>query len=72
MAEFARADLAADIVSRLFSAGLSLDSARSIVGQGPVANRLEAATDEIDVTIRDIRTIMFSLAADRGNRALDR
>ena len=53
------------IVNRLFSVGLSLDSARSIVGNGPAGDRITAATDEVDRLIRDIRTAMFGLAEDR-------
>jgi len=55
---------AGDVVYRLFSAGLSLESARSIVGKGPAGDRVAAAIDEIDRTIRDIRTIVFSLNPD--------
>ena len=54
---------AGDIVNRLFSAGLSLQSARSIVGEGPAGERVAAAADELDRTIRDIRTMVFSLDA---------
>jgi hypothetical protein len=57
-------DFAEYIVNRLFSVGLSLESARSIVGKGPAADRVAAATGEVDQLIRDIRTVMFSLAAD--------
>jgi hypothetical protein len=60
--------LAGDIVARLFSVGLSLDSARSIIGDGSAGDRVAAATDEVDRLIRDIRTFVFSLAADRGKR----
>ena len=59
---------AGDVVNRLYSAGLSLESARSIVGDGPAGDRVAAATGELDQTIRDIRAIMFSLAADREQR----
>ena len=59
---------AGDVVNRLYSAGLSLESARSIVGDGPAGDRVAAATGELDRTIRDIRAIMFSLAADREQR----
>jgi len=51
------------VVNRLFSVGLSLESARGIVGKGPAGDRIAAATDEVDRMIRDIRTTMFSLAA---------
>jgi hypothetical protein len=52
------------IVNRLFSVGLSLESARSIAGKGPAGDRIAAATGEVDRLIRDIRTTLFSLAAD--------
>lgn len=53
------------IVNGLFSLGLSLESARSMVGSGPAGDRLAAATDEVDRMIRDIRTALFGLAKDR-------
>lgn len=52
------------IVHRLLSAGLSLDSTRSIVGDGPAGDRVAAAVGELDRLIRDIRTIVFSPADD--------
>jgi hypothetical protein len=52
-------DLPADFVHRLFSAGLSLESARSIIGAGPAADRIAAATDELDCIIREIRARAF-------------
>ncbi len=57
---------AADIVNRLFSIGLSLESARSIVGKGPAGDRIAAATDEADRMIRDIRAAVFSRAGNGG------
>ena len=53
------------IVKELFSVGLSLESARSIVGNGPAGDRIAAATDEVDRLIRDIRTAMFGPVEDR-------
>lgn len=58
-------ELAGYIVNRLFSVGLSLDSARSIVGEGPAGDRIAAATGEVDRMIRDIRTALFGLTEDR-------
>lgn len=58
---------AAYIVNRLFSVGLSLESALSIVGKGPAGDRVAAATGEVDRMIGDIRTVVFRLAADREN-----
>src|ERR1700758_1861886 len=53
------------VVDRLFSVGLSLESARSIVGEGPAGDRVAAATGEVDRMIHDIRTRLFDPAADR-------
>ncbi len=58
-------ELAGYIVNGLISVGLSLESARSIVGNGPAGDRIAAATDEVDRMIRDIRTAMFGHAEDR-------
>jgi hypothetical protein len=58
-------EFAGYVVNRLFSVGLSLDSARSIAGNGPAGDRIAAATDEVDRMIRDIRTALFGLAEDR-------
>ncbi len=63
-AEDALPELAAYVVNRLFSIGLSLDSARAIVGDGPAGKRIAAATDEVDRIIRDIRTTVLRLTAD--------
>jgi hypothetical protein len=71
-AENAMPGFAGYIVNRLFSVGLSLESARSIVGPGPAGDRVAAATDQVDRMIGDIRSITFGLAADRGNHAPDR
>jgi GAF domain len=59
------AHFAAQIATRLFSVGLSLESAHSIIGNGPAGDRVAAATDQVDRLIGDIRTTVFSLAADR-------
>jgi hypothetical protein len=60
-AEEAALQLASDTVNRLFSASLSLASARTLVGDGLPGQRIEAATDEIDRSIRDLRNFVFSL-----------
>ncbi len=56
-------EFASYVVNRLFSVGLSLDSARSVAGNGPTGDRIAAATDEVDELIRDIRTTVLSSAA---------
>jgi GAF domain len=53
---------AGDIVHRLFSIGLSLDSARGIAADGPAGDRIAAVTGELDRLIRDIRAIVFGPA----------
>jgi hypothetical protein len=65
-------EFAGYVVNRLFSVGLSLECARSIVGNGPAGERIAAATDEVDRLIRDFRTAAFGLAADRENQSPDR
>jgi len=59
---------AEDVVNRLSSAGLSLESARSIVGEGPAGDRVAAATGELDRTIRDIQAIVFRFTGDPQER----
>jgi hypothetical protein len=48
------------VVNRLFSIGLSLDSAHSIAGIGPAGDRVAAAADEVDRLIRGIRDYVFA------------
>jgi len=48
-------------VSKLFSAGLRLESARSMIGDGAAGDRIAAAVDELDRMVRDIRTTVFSM-----------
>ncbi len=63
-------EFAAYVVNQLFTIALSLESARSIVGEGPAGDRIAAATDEVDCMIRDIRAAMFGLASDLDRRDL--
>ena len=58
-------ELTGYIVNRLFSVGLSLETARDIAGNGPAGDRIAAATDEVDRLIRDIRTAMLGIPEDR-------
>jgi hypothetical protein len=44
----------------LFSAGLTLESARIIVGEGPAAGRPPVATYELGCMSRNIRAAVFS------------
>lgn len=52
------------VVTQLFSVGLTLDSAHSIVGDGPAGDRIAMATEEVDRLIRDIRMTQLGSPAD--------
>jgi signal transduction histidine kinase len=54
-------DLHDHVVQRLFAAGLTIQSVCSALGPGPVSDRLSGQVDEIDATIRQIRTTIFAL-----------
>lgn len=56
-------DLHDHVVQRLFAAGLTIQSVCGALGDGPLSDRLGAQVDEIDATIRQIRTTIFSLNA---------
>jgi PAS domain S-box-containing protein len=58
-------DLHDTVIQRLFAVGLSLQGAHAGCTEPKLAGRLETAIDEIDGTIRDIRTAIFSLHARR-------
>lgn len=48
------------VVRRLFSAGLSLQTALGLMGSGhPAAGRIHEAVGELDLAIRNIRTVLF-------------
>jgi two-component system, NarL family, sensor histidine kinase DevS len=66
-------DLHDTVIQRLFAVGLSLQGALTRAASDPVAERIQLAVDEIDVTIRDIRSAIFALHARRhtGESARD-
>ena len=47
------------VVHRLFSAGLSLETALGLIGDHPAAGKIQAAIDEMDLAIRDFRNVLF-------------
>jgi signal transduction histidine kinase len=49
------------VIQRLFATGLQLQGMRSIVVNPEVGERLDKAVDDLDQTIRDIRTTIFEL-----------
>jgi signal transduction histidine kinase len=56
-------DLHDVVIQRLFATGLQLQSAARLAGRPEVAQRIGAAVDDLDSTIRDIRSAIFELRA---------
>ncbi len=68
-------DLHDTVIQRLFAIGLSLQGTVRLVGDNPeVIDRVEQAVEDLDVTIRHIRSAIFGLstAADSGDGVRDR
>jgi signal transduction histidine kinase len=62
-------DLHDTVIQRLFATGLGLQGLARLVAEVEVADKIQLAVDDLDVTIRDIRGVIFELQAhDRGNR----
>lgn len=59
-------DLHDVVIQRLFATGLQLQGMRSLVVNPEVGERLEKAVDDLDQTIRDIRTTIFELQHRQG------
>jgi signal transduction histidine kinase len=55
------ADLHDHVVQRLFAAGLSLQSVATVVPEGRMKQRLATTIQDLDDTIRQIRTTIFQL-----------
>ena len=49
------------VVHRLFSAGLTLETALALMGGHPAAGKVQDAIDELDLAIRDVRNVVFAL-----------
>jgi signal transduction histidine kinase len=58
-------DLHDTVIQRLFATGLSLQGTLRLTQSPEVARRIETAVDELDVTVRHIRTAIFGLEATR-------
>ena len=54
------------VIQRLFATGLQLQGMRGIVVNPEVGERIEKAVDDLDQTIRDIRTTIFELQHRQG------
>jgi signal transduction histidine kinase len=55
------------VIQRLFATGLALQGAARLSVRPEVVERVEAAIDDLDVTIRDIRATIFSLHRRQGS-----
>jgi two-component system, NarL family, sensor histidine kinase DevS len=62
-------DLHDTVIQRLFAVGLSLQGAVSRAGADPAFDRMRQAIDDIDDTIRDIRSAIFALHTRRPGGA---
>ena len=49
------------VIQRLFATGMSLQGAASLIPDAEAAERVQRAVDDLDDTIRDIRSAIFSL-----------
>jgi signal transduction histidine kinase len=54
-------DLQDQVIHRVFSAELGLQGVLGLVGHTQAAARIRAVVDDLDATIRDLRTAIFSL-----------
>jgi signal transduction histidine kinase len=58
------------VIQRLFAIGLALENTSRLVVKPEVAERLSAAVDDIDATIKDIRRSIFSLSVPAASSDL--
>jgi signal transduction histidine kinase len=56
-------DLHDTVIQRLFATGLGLQGLARLVDNIEVADRIQVAVDELDATIREIRSVIFELQA---------
>jgi signal transduction histidine kinase len=60
-------DLHDVVIQRLFAAGLGLQSISGAIVRDEVRERVRRTVDDLDMTIRDIRTAIFELRAPAGS-----
>lgn len=61
-------DLHDSVIQRLFAIGLSIQATGQRLEDRAVQERLAGVVDELDLTIRHIRTVIFGVEAARGDR----
>jgi signal transduction histidine kinase len=70
-------DLHDTVIQRLFATGLSLQGALRLLDDEQAAGRIQTAVDDLDETVKEIRSAIFGLGANRDKgdglraRALD-
>src|SRR5437588_3641649 len=62
-------DLHDTVIQRLFAAGLSLQGTANLSRDPDVAGRLESVIEDLDITVRQVRTAIFGLEASRTGRS---
>lgn len=63
-------DLHDTVIQRIFATGLLLQGAVRTAGSNPVAERIQEAVEDLDETIRQIRSTIFALGAHRPGGSL--
>lgn len=63
-------DLHDTVIQQLFAVGMTLQSLVGSIADGAQAERLEWAVDELDRTIREVRSVIFGLQSPRGDGGL--
>ena len=58
-------DLHDTVIQRLFATGLSLQGASRVIEDVDARHRVESAVDDLDLTVRHIRTVIFDVATPR-------
>jgi signal transduction histidine kinase len=62
-------DLHDTVIQRLFATGLSLQGVSRLIRDEEPRRRVEAAVDELDTTVRHIRTVIFDVESRRGSES---
>jgi PAS domain S-box-containing protein len=57
------------VIQRLFAIGMMLQGAARVLGDDPVGARIDGAVDDLDATIREIRTVIFELGSPLPERS---
>ena len=62
-------DLHDTVIQRLFATGLSLQGAARLAQRPEVAQRIESAVEDLDITVKHIRSAIFGLEGTGGGAA---